>query len=120
LVASDIAFQDVPMAGTLFRWTNARHAAFTTQIGGQFIDSAEKALWAPLKGTIYGSPWTGISHQAFFNTMIAGGVPGLQALGQATTHAGWAFYLSSSLYGVNSGYGVSGINAGLVNADRQR
>jgi hypothetical protein len=72
-----------------------------------------------LQGALYGSPWTGISHQAFFNTMVAGGLSGTQALGQAASHVGWSFYASSALYGVNGGYGVSGINAGLINKERQ-
>ncbi len=60
------------------------------------------------------------SHQVVFNEMIRAGVPGLQAMGHATSQVGWAFYLSSSLYGVNGAYGVSGIAQGLVNTEQKR
>ena len=120
VIASDIAFNDTPIVGPLFRAIDARHAAFTTQIGGKFFDSAEVVLMSPLKGRIYGSPWTGISHQALFNTMVAGGITGFGAVAQATSQVGWSFYLSSSLYGVNSAYGVSGMYSGLVNVERRQ
>jgi len=121
VIASDTAFNDTPFVGPFFEGIGVRHAAFTTQLNGAFFDSAANIdLFNPLRGMIYASPWTGISHQAFFNTMIAGGVPGFQAIAQATTHAGWSFYLSSSLYGVNGAYGVSGIYSGMMSAERKK
>lgn len=118
LVSSDIAFKNSPGIGQLFKALDVRHFAFTRQLAnGGFIDSAQTNLNAFPR--IYGSPWTGISHQAGFNELIASGASGIQALGNATAHGGWSFHLSSAVYGVNGKYGVSGINAGLRNHDRE-
>ncbi|PIQ86073.1 MAG: hypothetical protein COV74_06185, partial [Candidatus Omnitrophica bacterium CG11_big_fil_rev_8_21_14_0_20_45_26] len=118
LVASDIAFKDVPGVGKAFKALDVRHFAFTRQVAnGMFHDSAQINLNAFPR--IYGSPWTGVSHQAAFNELIGSGVSGIGALGQATTHGGWSFYLSSSAYGVNGRYGVSGIYEGVVNRHRE-
>jgi len=110
LVAHETAFKDTPGLEQAFSVLNVRHAAATVNIGGNLFDSAEVSLLAPLKGHFYiFSPWTGSSHQAFFNTLMGGGIFGWQALSVATSHAGWSFYLTISLYGINAGYGVSGI-----------
>jgi hypothetical protein len=47
---------------------------------------------------------------------MAGGMSAWQALGAATSQAGWSFYFTSSLYGINGGYGISGI----IDAETQR
>lgn len=107
LMASDIAFKGTPGVEQAFTALNARHAAAVVNINGRLWDSA---FDIQLKGfPKYGFPWTAISHQAFYNTAMAGGMSAMQALGSATAHAGWSFYLSSSIYGINGGYGMMGI-----------
>lgn len=109
-VASDIAFNDTPILNKAFKALNVRHAAATMNIGGKLYDSAKDiALLDPLKGGFYGTPLTGISHQALFRTLIKSGMTGMQALGAATSQAGWSFYLTSSIYGVEGHSGAVGI-----------
>mgnify|MGYP001574373289 CR=1 FL=1 len=101
----------------VFKALNIRHAAAVVNVNGRLIDSAANVnLLAPLKGAFYGSPWTGISHQAFFRTLVQGGMSGTQALGAATSQAGWSFYLTSSIYGVEGHSGA----IGLINAEVNR
>lgn len=116
-VASDTAFNNTLGVNRLFKALNIRHAAATVNVGGRLVDSAKDvALLAPLKGQLYVSPWTGISHQAFFRTLVQSGMSGTQALGAATSQAGWSFYLTSSIYGVE-GHSAA---VGLINAEVNR
>ena len=116
-VASDIAWKGTPVVDKVFETLNVRHAAAVVNKNGTLFDSAQNiSLKNLLKGRVYGSPWTAISHQAFFRTMIQGGMSGTQALGAATSQAGWSFYVTSSIYGVEGHSGA----VGIVNAEVNR
>ena len=116
-VASDIAFKGTPGVDKVFEALNVRHAAVVVNKGGTLFDSAKNIFLKDiLKGQVYASPWTATSHQAFFRTLIDGGMSGTQALGTATSQAGWSFYLTSSIYGVEGHSGA----VGIINAEVNR
>jgi len=116
-VSSDIAFKDTPVLGKAFEALNVRHAAAVVNKGGTLFDSAKNiSLNNLLKGQVYASPWTATSHQAFFGTLVQSGMSGTQALSAATSQAGWSFYLTSSIYGVEGHFGA----VGIVNAEVNR
>lgn len=116
LASSETAFDKTPILDKTFKALNVRHAAFFSPKGGE---SAAINLSILVKGQgiqVYASPWTATSHQAFFRTMIQSGMSGMQALSAATSQAGWSFYVTSSIYGVEGHFGA----VGIVNAEVQR
>jgi RHS repeat-associated protein len=116
-LSSDIAWKGTPVVDKVFETLNVRHAAATVNVGGKLVDSAKNvSLKNLLKGQVYASPWTATSHQAFFRTLIQSGMSGAQALGAATSQAGWSFYLTSSIYGVEGHSGA----VGIINAEVNR
>ena len=112
LIESAPAFESTPVAGDAMKTLGIRHVAFAGDIGGRISDSSQISLWIPEKGVVWGSPLTATCHQAAFNTMIEAGASGLEAAGRTFSNGGWSVGLSSSIYGINGKYGLSGIYAG--------
>jgi RHS repeat-associated protein len=67
---------------------NIRHTAVSTGLG----DSAAKAIPSYLLQHV--------CHQASVNQLINAGMGGFSAVGMVAKQAGWSFFLSSSIYGV--------------------
>jgi hypothetical protein len=117
LVASDIAFKGTPGVEQVFTALNIRHTAALVNIKGKLWDSAvDVSLLSPLKGAFYAAPWTATCHQSTFNMLMAGGMSAANAFGTTLSHGSTSYILSTSLYGINGGYGMSGI----VNAEVEK
>ncbi|MFH1231474.1 MAG: RHS repeat-associated core domain-containing protein [Planctomycetota bacterium] len=116
-LSSEVAFQDTPFVGKVLNALQIRHAAAVVNVGGKLIDSAKDvSLLAPLRGQIWGAPWTGVCHQAAVRTLVQGGMSGMQAVQATASQVGWSFYLSSSIYGAEGHSGA----VGIINAEVNR
>ncbi|MCU0666098.1 MAG: FG-GAP-like repeat-containing protein [Candidatus Omnitrophica bacterium] len=110
LVASDIAFKGTPGVEQVMSALNIRHTAALVNFNGKLWDSAvNTSLISPLKGAIYAMPWTATCHQATFNSLMAGGMSAAGAFGATLSQGTSSYVISTSIYGINGGFGMSGI-----------
>ncbi|MEW5757990.1 MAG: toxin TcdB middle/N-terminal domain-containing protein [Candidatus Omnitrophota bacterium] len=109
LVTSDAAFGQVPFLGKTFNILGIRHVNALVNVNGVLVDSAQFSLLDPTKGVIWGMPWTATCHQATFNTLMAGGMSAVGAFTTTLSHGSTSYLVSTSLYGINGSYGMSGI-----------
>jgi hypothetical protein len=111
VITSDIAFKGTPGLEQVFNALNIRHTAALVNINGKLFDSAANISLFSLKtGTVYGMPWTATCHQSTFNTLMAGGMTAVAAFNKTLSQGSSSYVLSTSLYGINGGFGMSGIS----------
>jgi hypothetical protein len=116
MIVSKPGFQNMGGVKQVLGISQINHSACLVPVNGTLVDSSSFSLWfgkagySGIKGlAIWGMPWAGTCHQSTFNTMMLSGASSFEAFGATLHNVGWSFIGSSSIYGVNGAYGLSGI-----------
>lgn len=121
MIVSKPGFQNMGGAKQALGISQINHSAFLGNVNGTLVDSSSYSLWFGKAGysgidglAIWGTLWTGTCHQSTFNTLMLCGASSFEAFGATLHNVGWSFIGSSTLYGINGAYGLSGITNASV------